>query len=154
MHPLPGNAQESRTPVRLPFQGAGTAGTSVDTLLFRLRMYMFPLWFSDYAVVPASTNKENPNPYRLGFFCPKGQYWRGFGHWPRERATAERHDFGVFLASLSLFFSAALVNVLDHTPSIDAGLRAAACGWRLLHRSGTENGEAQKNHPEVAVGER
>ncbi|MCX7916095.1 MAG: hypothetical protein N3A53_07310, partial [Verrucomicrobiae bacterium] len=30
-------------------------------------------------VIPAgSTNTQNPNPHRLGFFCPFPQCWRGF----------------------------------------------------------------------------
>ncbi len=75
------------------------------------------------------------------FFCPFPQCWSGFGLWPRERQPLTRPCLGVFLASLSLFFSASLVSVHCPTSNNDAGLRVIGLIWPLLSRSRTEIGE-------------
>lgn len=82
--------------------------------------------------VAPGTNTQNPNPHRLGFFCPLLQCWCGFRAWPRERRPCEGGVFAPTNASLFSVFSGGHASVLEATSFAGAGLEAVDCGWQLL----------------------
>ena len=84
------------------------------------------------------------------FFCPERQCWRGFGYLPLERHRPCNSCFQAFSASLSLFFSATLLNIQGAKSCIGAGLRAIGLLFRLLWRARPRQRKAQKNRPEAA----
>ena len=98
----------------------------------------------------------NPNPYRLGFFCPQRHCWRGSGSFSLERHPApdpvSGATFPVFLSLLSV----CLLSVQEVVSRIHAGFRLIGYDHELGKRRRPKQGIAghdAKNRPTaVTVG--
>ncbi|NNM68771.1 MAG: hypothetical protein HKM00_02170, partial [Gallionella sp.] len=79
---------------------------------------------TDAGSIPAaSTITLNPNPYRLGFFCPQRHCWRGSGSFSLERNPATNPVSSVTFPVFCPLFSVFLLSVQEVASRIHAGFR-------------------------------
>ena len=95
---------------------SGAGGQIVEFTPSWPRRYYLALKADAGSVPCSSTIHQKPNPYRLGFFCPFPQCWRGFQTWPREHHTSKPCVFIPTDSSLFSVFFVGHASVLEVKP--------------------------------------